>query len=80
MSCEIIQFSAAARTGRPETDNRAGVTSIGDRVVTPRERREGKREFPPPATETGKKLPDSDRAPRRPVACRWGCGLLADAH
>ena len=42
MSCEIIQFSAIARTA-------------GNRVPTPRQRRrEGKPELPSPATETAK--------------------------
>jgi hypothetical protein len=46
MSCEIIQFSDAARPARPV---------IGNRVLTPMQRRrEGKPELPPPATETAK--------------------------
>jgi hypothetical protein len=46
MSCEIIQFSTAARSARPV---------IGNRILTPRQRRrEGKPELPPPATETAK--------------------------
>jgi hypothetical protein len=46
MSCEIIQFSAAARPVRPVIDNR---------VLTPMQRRrEGKPELLPPATETAK--------------------------
>jgi hypothetical protein len=45
MSCEIIQFSAAARPSRP----------VSGRVLTPRQqRRAGKPELPPPATETAK--------------------------
>ena len=55
MSCEIIQFSAAARQGRPVSGKQAtaGVTAIGNRALTPRQRRrEGKPELPPPATET----------------------------
>ena len=57
MSCEIIQFSTAARPGRSASDKQApmGVTAIGNRVLTPRQRRrEGKPELPPPATETAK--------------------------
>jgi hypothetical protein len=57
MSCEIIQFSVAARPARPVSDNQAapGVTVIGNRVLTPRQRRrEGKPDLPPPATETAK--------------------------
>jgi hypothetical protein len=57
MSCEIIQFSTAARPVRPVSDKRApaGVTVIGNRILTPRQRRrEGKPELPPPATETAK--------------------------
>jgi len=57
MSCEIIQFSTAARPARHVSDNQtpAGVTAIGNRVLTPRQRRrEGKPELPPPATETAK--------------------------
>jgi hypothetical protein len=56
MSCEIIQFSAAARLARRVSDKQApvGVTAIGNRVLTPRQRRrEGKPELPP-ATETAK--------------------------
>jgi hypothetical protein len=46
MSCEIIQFSAAARPARPVSDKQA---------VSPwTRRRAGKRELPPPATETAK--------------------------
>lgn len=57
MSCEIIQFSTAARSARPVSDKQApgGVTVIGNRVLTPRQRRSaGKPELPPPATETAK--------------------------
>jgi hypothetical protein len=57
MSCEIIQFSVAARSARPVSDKQAspGVTVIGSRVLTPRQRlSEGKPELPPPATETAK--------------------------
>jgi hypothetical protein len=57
MSCEIIQFSTAARPGRFASDKQTpvGVTAIGNRVLTPRQRRrEGKPELPPPATETAK--------------------------
>jgi hypothetical protein len=50
MSCEIIQFSAAARPGRSP-----GVTAIANLFLTPRQRRRaGKPELPPPATETAK--------------------------
>jgi hypothetical protein len=46
MSCEIIQFSTAARPVR---------SAIGNHVLTPRQRRrEGKPDLPPPATETAK--------------------------
>jgi hypothetical protein len=57
MSCEIIQFAAAARPARPvsETPNPAEVTAFVDRGLTPRQmRRMGKPELPPPATETAK--------------------------
>jgi hypothetical protein len=57
MSCEIIQFSAAVRPARLESGKQtpAEVTAIGNRVLTPRQRRrEGKPELPPPATETAK--------------------------
>jgi hypothetical protein len=57
MSCEIMQFSAAALPGRPVTVKQAGagVTAISNRVLTPRQRRrEGRPELPPPATETAK--------------------------
>jgi hypothetical protein len=58
MSCEIIQFSTAARVSRRVSDDKhppAEVTAIGNRVLTPRQRRrEGKPELPPPATETAK--------------------------
>jgi hypothetical protein len=57
MSCEIIQFSTAARPVRSASDKQApvGVTAIGNRLLTPRQRRrEGKPELPPPATETAK--------------------------
>jgi hypothetical protein len=57
MSCEIIQFSTSARPGRSASDKQApaGVTAIGNRVLTPRQqRREGRPELPPPATETAK--------------------------
>lgn len=57
MSCEIIQFSAAARPARKGIDkpDAAEVPAIGNRVLTPRQRRrEGKPELPPPATETAK--------------------------
>ena len=46
MSCEIIQFSTAARPSRPVGDEQA---------LTPSQMRcEGKPELPPPATETAK--------------------------
>jgi hypothetical protein len=80
MNCEIILFSAAARPARHVSDKQApeGVTAIGNRVLTPRQRRrEGKPELPPPATETTKEFPNPDRAPRRLVACRSGDRLLA---
>jgi hypothetical protein len=57
MSCEIIQFSAAARPARKGTYKPAATegTAIGDGALTPRQlRREGKPELPPPATETAK--------------------------
>jgi hypothetical protein len=57
MSCEIIQFSTAARTTRAVSDKQtpAEVTATGDRVLTPgQRRREGRPELPPPATETAK--------------------------
>jgi hypothetical protein len=57
MSCEIIQLSAFSRSTRPESDKHppAGVTAIGNRALTPRQRRrEGKPELPPPATEIAK--------------------------
>lgn len=54
MSCEIIQFSAAARPARAVSDKRSSPV-IGNRVLTPmQQRREGKPELPPPATETAK--------------------------
>ena len=57
MTCEIIQFSAASRPARTASDKQApaGVTAIGNRALTPRQRRrEGKPELPPLATETAK--------------------------
>jgi hypothetical protein len=56
MSAEIIQFSTTARPGRSASDKQAvGVTAIANRVLTPRQqRRAGKPELPPPATETAK--------------------------
>jgi hypothetical protein len=55
MNCKIIQFSTAARPARPVKQTPAVVTAIGNRVLTPRQRRrEGKPELPPPATETAK--------------------------
>jgi hypothetical protein len=72
MSCEIIQFSAAARTARPVTDKQAGagVTAIGDRALTPIQRRREKPELPPPATETAKN--SRIRAARRDTWRRAG--------
>jgi hypothetical protein len=71
MSCEIIQFSTAARPGRSASD----VTAIGNRILTPRQRpREGKPEFPPPATETAKNA--RIRTERRDAW--WHAGRLAD--
>jgi hypothetical protein len=77
MSCEIIQFSAAARLARPVSDKRApaGVTAIGGRILTPRQRRrEGKPELPPPATETAKNF--RIRTERRDAW--WLAGRVAD--
>src|SRR5258707_11195842 len=57
MTCEIIQFSAATRPARKVIDRPAAaeVTAIGNRALTPRQRRRaGKPELPPPATETAK--------------------------
>jgi hypothetical protein len=57
MSCEIIQISAFTRPARPVSDKHppAKATAIGNRLLTPRQRRrEGKPELPPPATETAK--------------------------
>jgi hypothetical protein len=71
MSCEIIQFSTAARPARSASD----VTAIGNRVLTPRQRRrEGKPELPPPATETAKNA--RIRTERRDA--RWHAGHVAD--
>jgi hypothetical protein len=51
MSCEIIQFSAAARASRMAIHEPA----VAEGTLTPRQRRrEGKPELPPPATETAK--------------------------
>jgi hypothetical protein len=74
MSCEIIQISAFTRLARPLSDKQpaAEVTAIGNRALTPRQRRrEGKPELPPPATETAKNA--RIRAERRDawwLACR----------
>jgi hypothetical protein len=57
VGCEIIQISAFTRPARPVSDNHppAEATTIGSRLLTPRQRRrEGKPELPPPATETAK--------------------------
>jgi hypothetical protein len=57
MSCEIIPLSTFSRPTRLESDKQppAEVTAIGNRVLTPRQRRrEGKPELPPPATETAR--------------------------
>jgi hypothetical protein len=53
----IVQISAFARPARPASDKQppAEVTAIGNRALTPRQRRrKGKPELPPPATETAK--------------------------
>jgi hypothetical protein len=66
MSCEIIQFSAAARPARPVSDKQA---------VSPWEqRRAGKPELPPPATETAKNA--RIRTERREAW--WLAGRVAD--
>jgi hypothetical protein len=73
MSCEIIQFSAAARPARKGTYKPAAVegTAIGDGVLTPRQLlRVGKPELPPPATETAKN--SRIRIARRDVWWRAG--------
>src|ERR1700681_3841295 len=77
MSGEIIQFSTAARPVRSASDKQApvGVTAIGNRVLTPRQRRrEGKPELPPPQTETAK------NARIRTERCDawWLAGRMAD--
>jgi hypothetical protein len=77
MSGEIIQFSTAARPVRSASDKQApvGVTAIGNRVLTPRQRRrEGKPELPPPATETAKNA--WIRTERRDAW--WLAGRMAD--
>ena len=77
MSCEIIQFSTAARPVRSASDKQApvGVTAIGSRVLTPRQRRrEGKPELPPPATETAKNA--RIRTERRDAW--WHAGRVSD--
>jgi Ni/Co efflux regulator RcnB len=56
-SCEIIQISAFTRPARPVSDKQppAEATAIGNRLLTPRQRRrEVKPELPPPVTETAK--------------------------
>jgi hypothetical protein len=53
-SCEIIQFSAAARPARNYKPAAAEGTAIGDSVPLGRRLREGKPELPPTATETAK--------------------------
>jgi hypothetical protein len=73
VSCEIIQFSTAARSARPGSDKQApaGVTASANRALTPRQRRrEGKPALPPPATETAKN--SSIRTARRDAWWR-GC-------
>jgi hypothetical protein len=53
----IVQISAFTRLARPLSDKQpaAEVTAIGNRALTPRQqRRAGKPELPPPATETAK--------------------------
>jgi len=55
--CQIIQFSAATRPARKAIDKPAAaeVTAIGNRVLTPMQRRRARKpELPPPATETAK--------------------------
>jgi hypothetical protein len=53
MSCEIIQLSTFTRPTRTVSDQQT--PAIGNRVLTPRQRRrEGKPELPPPATETAR--------------------------
>ena len=77
MSCEIIQFSAAARPARKGIDTPAAaeVTVTGHRVLTPRQmRRAGRPELPPSATETAKN--SRLRLARRDVW--WHAGQVAD--
>jgi hypothetical protein len=77
MSCEIIQFSVLTRAARHVSDLHppAEVTAIGNRVLTPRQRRrEGKPELPPPATETAKN--SRIRIVRRDAW--WHAGRVAD--
>jgi hypothetical protein len=53
----IIELPTASRTARPLSDQQlpASVTAFVPRALTPRqERRRGKPELPPPATETAK--------------------------
>ena len=79
MSCEIIQFSAATRPAQKKIDTASAGTAIGDRILTPRQRRrEGKPELP--RNRDRQKFSHPDRAPRRLVASRPGGGLLAGAH
>jgi hypothetical protein len=57
VGCEIIQTSAFTRPARPVSGKQppAEAIAIGNRLLTPRQqRREGKPELPPPATETAK--------------------------
>jgi hypothetical protein len=77
MSCEIIQFSAAARPARKVTYKPVAAegTAIGDGVLTPRQlRRAGKPDLPPPATETAKN--SRIRIARRDVW--WRAARLTD--
>jgi hypothetical protein len=77
MSCEIIQFSAAARLSRSvsEKPSPAEVTAFSDRALTPRQmRRLGKPDLPPPATETAKN--SRIRIVRRDAW--WRAGRVAD--
>jgi hypothetical protein len=69
-SCEIIQFSTAARPVRSASDKQAPAGAL-----TPRQRRrEGKPELPPPATETAKN--SRIRIARRDAW--WHAGRVAD--
>ncbi len=79
MSCEIIQLSAFSRPTRPESDQQtpAGVTAIGNRVLTPRQRgakesRSSRRRQPKPP-----KIPESGSCAATPGGMppgRWITG------